>query len=67
MNKEGYLIPQSDNPDHARLWDETWKRLERFLPNMYRDIFPESASAPATAPAAPEVDNKNGGVETAES
>jgi len=45
-----YLVPPSENPEDTRLWDETWKRLERFLPGMFREIFPEPVqSAPAKA------------------
>lgn len=50
MANGGYLVPPSANAENSRLWDETWKRLERFLPGMFREIFPEPVqSAPAKA------------------
>jgi brefeldin A-resistance guanine nucleotide exchange factor 1 len=47
MASGGYLIPSSQNHEQTRLWDETWKRLERFLPGMFAEIFPESRVGPA--------------------
>jgi brefeldin A-resistance guanine nucleotide exchange factor 1 len=41
MANGGFLVPPSEAPEKARLWDGTWKRLERFLPGMFREIFPE--------------------------
>jgi len=50
MANGGYLVPPSANAEDSRLWDETWKRLERFLPGMFREIFPEPVqSAPTKA------------------
>ena len=44
MANGGILIPPSEDTQHARLWDETQKRLERFLPGMFGEIFPEPAA-----------------------
>ena len=52
MANGGYLVPPHENPDDSRLWDETWKRLERFLPGMFKEIFPDPVQ-PAPAAAAP--------------
>ncbi|MCJ1394233.1 GDP/GTP exchange factor for ARF [Xylographa bjoerkii] len=49
MANGGYLAPPSENPQHARLWEETWKRLERFLPGMFQEIFPDPQEPPAAA------------------
>lgn len=43
----GYLMPPSENADNSEIWDETWKRVDRFLPDLYKEIFPE-ASPPAS-------------------
>jgi len=53
MVNGGYLVPPSESAENTILWDETWKRLERFLPGMFREIFPEpvqSALAKAEQP-----------------
>lgn len=41
MQSGGYLAPPSENPEQAELWNETWKRLNRFLPNLYKELYPE--------------------------
>ena len=46
MADGGYLVPPSQNPDQSLLWDETWKRLERFLPNMFHEVFPDHVDPP---------------------
>ncbi|MCJ1417746.1 GDP/GTP exchange factor for ARF [Xylographa parallela] len=49
MANGGYLAPPSESPQYARLWEETWKRLERFLPGMFREIFPDPPQTPSVA------------------
>lgn len=46
MSSGGYLAPPDRNPDQAELWNETWKRLNRFLPNFFEELFPEEANKP---------------------
>lgn len=46
MADGGYLVPPSEDLQQATLWNETWKRLERFLPGMFREILPEKANPP---------------------
>lgn len=41
MANGGYLVPPAEHPDHAHLWEETWKRLDKFLPGMFAELFPE--------------------------
>ena len=45
MQSGGYLAPPSEKPEQAELWNETWKRLNRFLPNLYKELYPEEAVA----------------------
>ena len=40
-------MPPSENTNKSEIWDETWKRVDRFLPELYKEIFPR-ASPPAS-------------------
>ena len=55
MANGGYLVPPEEDPGKKVLWDETWKRLNRFLPEMYREIYPEPREAPSAKGADAEV------------
>ncbi len=46
MSSSGYLVPPDQDPEQAELWNETWKRLNRFLPNLFEELFPEEAKKP---------------------
>lgn len=69
MSSSGYLIPPSKEPseEKVKLWAETWKRIDRFLPDLKSELAfddpgvgkqapeqaPEGTPAPAEeAPAA---------------
>ena len=42
----GYLEPpKGEKP--SRIWEETWKRVDRSLPGLFRDIFPEPKATEA--------------------
>lgn len=41
MANGGYLVPRSEDPSRVQLWEETWKRLDKFLPWMFAELFPE--------------------------
>ena len=58
MANGGYLAPPSENPQYARLWEETWKRLERFLPGMFHEIFPEPSPTVVEPPHTEKVRSK---------
>jgi len=38
MSNSGYLIPPQQDPTHEKLWVETWKRLDRFLPDLRKEL-----------------------------
>lgn len=42
MADGGYLVPPSQDPSKEEMWNETRKRLGRFLPDLFAEIFPES-------------------------
>lgn len=44
MGGAGYLSPPTENAENAeneKMWTETKKRLDRFLPDLFSDVFPE--------------------------
>ncbi|KAF2083553.1 Sec7-domain-containing protein [Saccharata proteae CBS 121410] len=46
MSSGGYLAPPDQKPEQEELWRETWKKLDRFLPNLFTELFPEEAGKP---------------------
>ena len=38
MSSSGYLIPPSEDSSQEKLWVETWKRLDRFLPDLRKEL-----------------------------
>ncbi|KAF4624668.1 hypothetical protein G7Y89_g13500 [Cudoniella acicularis] len=38
MASSGYLVPPSQDPSQEKLWVETWKRIDRFLPDLKKDL-----------------------------
>lgn len=48
MADGGYLAPPTKDPSKEKIWVETQKRLDRFLPNLFKEIFPP---APEETPA----------------
>ncbi|KAI0021541.1 Sec7-domain-containing protein [Xylariomycetidae sp. FL0641] len=61
MASTGYLVPPKKDPSQEKLWVETWKRIDRFLPDLRNDLAleeePESeaGSTEKTAAAEPDV------------
>jgi brefeldin A-resistance guanine nucleotide exchange factor 1 len=54
MADGGYLVPPSQDPSKEEMWMETRKRLERFLPGLFVEIFPDSAKEqPGSAALSP--------------
>jgi brefeldin A-resistance guanine nucleotide exchange factor 1 len=47
LSSGGYLAPPDENPQREELWNETWKRINRFQPTLFADLFPEEAGKPA--------------------
>lgn len=38
MSSSGFLVPPSADPSQEKLWVETWKRLDRFLPDLRKEL-----------------------------
>ncbi|KAK7510917.1 uncharacterized protein IWZ02DRAFT_192309 [Phyllosticta citriasiana] len=73
MSSGGYLVPPDQQPATAQLWNETWSKLDRFLPNLLPELFPDEAAKPrdvsrrssAKPPGAEQGKEKDGGEESA--
>lgn len=50
MADGGHLVPPAQDPSKEQIWTETKKRLERFLPALFVEIFPEAAAKEQPAP-----------------
>lgn len=46
LSNGGYLAPPEEKPEQEELWNETWKRINRFLPGIYDELFPEEVQKP---------------------
>lgn len=53
MSSSGYLVPPNKDPAQEKLWVETWRRIDRFLPDLRKELALEEASAKETDPDAP--------------
>ena len=56
MSSSGYLVPPSQEHSHEKLWVETWKRLDRFLPDLRKELDmdePRHKGQPIESQAAP--------------
>jgi brefeldin A-resistance guanine nucleotide exchange factor 1 len=51
MADGGYLVPPSQDPSKEEMWNETRKRLGRFLPGLFVEIFPEAGKEEKSQPA----------------
>ncbi|KAK0119533.1 GDP/GTP exchange factor for ARF [Cadophora gregata] len=38
MSSSSFLVPPSKDPSQEKLWVETWKRIDRFLPDLRKDL-----------------------------
>ncbi len=58
MADGGFIKPPSDGAPPTELWEETCKRVDRFLPDLVAEIFPQvNATPPETKP--PEMEDKS--------
>ncbi|KAJ5152360.1 hypothetical protein N7492_010655 [Penicillium capsulatum] len=46
MADGGYLVAPSQDPSKEEMWLETRKRLGRFLPDLFAEIFPDATKEP---------------------
>lgn len=38
MSSNGYLVPPSQDTSKEKLWSESWKRIDRFLPDLRKEL-----------------------------
>lgn len=38
MSSSGFLVPPTQDPSKAELWNGTWKRIDRFLPDLRKEL-----------------------------
>lgn len=38
MSSTKYLVPRASDPSKEELWRETWKRIDRFLPDLKGEL-----------------------------
>ncbi|KAJ5932311.1 hypothetical protein N7516_006800 [Penicillium verrucosum] len=50
MADGGYLVSPSQDPSKEEIWVETRKRLGRFLPDLFSEIFPDTPNEPEKSP-----------------
>lgn len=59
MSSNGYLVPPSKDPSKEKLWSESWKRIDRFLPDLRKDLaLEEQAEVPKEESADPPISEK---------
>lgn len=46
LSNGGYLAPPDEKPEQEKMWTETWKKVNRFLPQFFGELFPEEAEKP---------------------
>jgi brefeldin A-resistance guanine nucleotide exchange factor 1 len=46
LSNGGYLVPPDQEPEKEQLWNETWKRINRFQPDLFKELFPEEVAKP---------------------
>lgn len=54
MSSSGYLVPPSKDQSQEKLWVETWKRIDRFLPDLRNELALEEPRSEETQEAAVE-------------
>lgn len=65
MASSEFLVPPSQDTSKEKLWDETWNRVDRFLPDLRGDIFPPVDESESKQEEEPKAEDKTG-VESAE-
>ena len=56
MSSSGYLVHPSINPNREKIWTETWKRIDGFLPDLRKelDLDPKVVEKPTVEEKVPE-------------
>ncbi|KAI9822830.1 MAG: GDP/GTP exchange factor for ARF [Phylliscum demangeonii] len=54
MSSSGYLAPPNQKPELEKLWIETWRRVDRLLPGLFAEIFPDDKKAASSSTPVPD-------------
>lgn len=54
MSSSGYLVPPNEDPSQEKLWTETWKRIDRFLPDLRKELDLDPKEPPPPDPVVTE-------------
>lgn len=46
MSSGGFLTNPTQDPGQEKIWVETWKRIDRFLPNLRKELDLDEAALP---------------------
>ena len=49
MSNGGYLVAPAPGEKGAEIWEETWKRVDRFLPELRKEVFPDEPASQTAA------------------
>lgn len=61
MASSGYLVPTKEDATKEALWNETWKRIDRFMPELKADLaLDDPAREDGQAPTVPNQDSQPG-------
>lgn len=50
MSSDGYLVPPEQDERRRLIWNETWRRLDRFLPGLFGELWPQEAEQGRSKP-----------------
>lgn len=60
MSSSNILVPPSEDASKEKFWDETWSRVDRFLPDLRSDIMPPTEESPVEEETTPAEQAKEG-------
>ena len=58
MADGGYLVPPPKDEKPSEIWEETWQRVDRFLPNLFQEVFPQPRDPPSSEKKEPQAEQK---------
>ena len=50
MASSKHLVPPASDPSKEKIWTETWKRIDRFVPELKNELALDERFQPGTPP-----------------